>query len=98
MVIRYEIAQAVIQHRGDGRIAQPNFEWGRGLLHVRANNPNLELTWRMLSEAIHGLRAWGWDVAWIAAEFTILDQKLGPVGSGSIETGYYAVANSTATA
>jgi len=94
---RYEIVQGAIKARGDAPIAQPNFEWHLGRLHVRLNNPNLELTWMVMSEAIQGLRMWGWDVGFITTEFTILDDTVGPVGSGTIGMGYEgAVGNGSA--
>lgn len=51
----------------------------------------------VMSEAIQGLRMWGWDVGFITTEFTILDDTVGPVGSGTIGMGYEgAVGNGSA--
>lgn len=51
----------------------------------------------VMSEAIQGLRMWGWDVGFITTEFTILDDTAGPVGSGIIGMGYEgAVGNGSA--
>ena len=85
---RHEIIQNLLIHRGDDRIAQPNFEWRRGRLYIRVNSSHLVLTWRMMSEAIYGIRQLGWDMGFWVADFTILDDDAGVVGSGNLGLGY----------
>lgn len=87
--------QAVVQNRGDGAIAQPNFEWRHGRLYIRVNSPNLELTWLTLSEAIKGISQFGWGVGWIATEFTVLDDVAGPVATGNVGLGFGGAVNGT---
>ena len=96
-MIRFEIVQAVIQNKGDGKIPQPNFIWRQGRTYVTLNNDNLDLTWGIMSEVLQGIRSWGWNIAWIAADFTILHQTEGILGSGTIGIGFGTAANGTAT-
>lgn len=46
------------------------------------------LTWRMMSEALHGLAEFGHEYGWFGYVFTVLDDAMGVVGTGSVGLGY----------
>ncbi|MCJ1450872.1 hypothetical protein MMC28_001206 [Mycoblastus sanguinarius] len=84
---QYQIVQAVIAARGDGPVPQPNFEWEVRNLYVRISRPlaQTDLTWLMLADTLEGLREFFEGLrGWFETEITILDDRAGPVGSGSV--------------
>lgn len=83
---QFEIVQSIVKNRppGDGLIAQPNFDWHLGRLHIRINNPDLRLKWSVMSETLEGIRDW----YPVMTEFGILDETGVLVGKGSIGEGY----------
>ncbi|KAL6716982.1 hypothetical protein ACLMJK_004896 [Lecanora helva] len=94
---QYEIAQSSIRAHADATttVAQPNFEWRHGTTYIRLNIPNLELTWKQMSEAVHGIAQFGWHVGWLATEFVVLDKEKGIVAQGNVGTGYGGPINGT---
>lgn len=97
---QYEIVQNVVRNRGDGPIAQPNFQWHRYKTALTFNHKlDDELTWLMLSQAIQGVVDFGWDVGCLTiGEIVILDDTLGIVGTGELTYGRVgATANGTLT-
>ena len=43
-----------------------------------------KMTWLTLAQAVHGIVDWGYSVAMIATDVTILDDEAGVVGSASL--------------
>lgn len=78
---------AVVEARGDGPIAQPTFEWRHGRLYVRMEH-QLELTWLVMAQALHGILDFGDEYGFRGCVFTVLDDTKGVVGSGSVGLGY----------
>lgn len=79
--------RAVVEARGDGPIAQPTFEWRHGRLYLRVEH-GLGLTWLMMADALHGVVEFGHSYGFVACQFTVLDDVVGVVGSGSVGVGY----------
>ncbi len=42
------------------------------------------ITWLMLAQAVHGIMDWGYSVAMITTDVTILDDDAGVVGTASL--------------
>ncbi len=82
---QYEIVKSVVANGGDGPIAQPNFEWKNNWTFLRMGHLlEDKLTWLMLAQAVHGAMDWGYSIAMITTQITILDDDAGVVGSGSL--------------
>lgn len=81
----------MVEARGDGPIAQPTFEWRHGRTCVRAEQHELGvggLSWLVLAEALHGVREFGETFGVFGCQFTVLDDTVGVVGSGSVGVGF----------
>ncbi len=81
----------MVEARGDGPIAQPTFEWRHGRTYVRVEQRDLAgggLSWVVLAEALHGVREFGETFGVFGVRFTVLDDTVGVVGSGSVGVGW----------
>ena len=81
------MVRAVVAARGDGPVPRPNFEWSEEKLYVRLSRPLArdDLTWLMLADTLEGLRSFFSRLqGCFETEITILDDTVGPVGSGNI--------------
>lgn len=81
------MVRAVVAARGDGPVPRPSFEWSEKKLYVRLSRPLArdDLTWLMLADTLEGVRGFfGGLQGCFETEITILDDTVGPVGSGNI--------------
>ena len=86
---QYQIVNAVVRARGDGPVEQPTFEWRHGRLYVRVEQQHrLELSWLVMAEALSGVLEFGYTFGFFGCEFTVLEDTVGVVGSGSVGVGY----------